>query len=179
MHYHNAALNKLCYTASTSRFCPSVGADPQHSAAWAKAACFHLPSSTECGYGCASCPVWALSILRRRLLSLLRGPWQNSDFCLEDEGLMRTDPCTPGEAWDWNYWSQNCQGWEWACGPAWGNCRERLGCKHFAYTAQSSKLHTHGTGRVGMVSNRRKQGIVGTIKRVCNKIPLSIFLEDF
>lgn len=46
MHYHNAALNKLCYTASASRYCPSVGADPQRSAARAKAACFHLPSST-------------------------------------------------------------------------------------------------------------------------------------
>lgn len=40
-------------------------------------------------------------------------------------------------------------------------------------------MHTHGTGKIGMVSNRRKQGILRTIKRVCNKISLSVFMENF
>lgn len=62
-------------------------------------------------------------------------------------------------------------------GPVWGK-KEKLGPKYLACTAHESKLHTHALHRGGF-QNRRKWGILGTIKKVSNEILRRIFKGDF
>lgn len=170
MHYHNAALKKLCYTASTPRFCPSAGADPQLSAACAKAACFHLPSChlqcvgmavslAQCGlcpYWSKGCSVWLRGLGKTEIFALRMKDWWGQIHA--HLGRLEAEITDPSIATDGSECVAQHEG---TAGKGWD--------ANTAHTAQSSKLTHIALGRLGRFPTEGNKGYWGLLRGFVTK----------